>query len=102
VRVRRPLPEIAAGILKLRSMITVPTMLIAPLPITDGAYGMRCADVETLRVMLSAVSPPATSLAGPSGQIRPEYTSDGLHLTVRGYQALAAEINRREAALSWS
>jgi len=42
-------------------------MLIAPLPITDGAYGMRCADVETLRVMLSAVSPPATSLAGPSG-----------------------------------
>ncbi len=101
VRIPRPLPEIAAGILKLRSLITLPSMVIAPLPVVEGAFGIHNAWLVKLRDMLSSVSPPENTMCDASGGARPGYTSDGMHLSGLGFKGLAAEIRRREAAMSW-
>ena len=102
VRFPRPLPEVAAGILKLRSLITLPSMVIAPLPVVEGAFGVRNAWLVKLRDMLSSVSPPENTMCDASGAARSGYTTDGMHLSGLGFTGLAAEIRRREAALSWS
>ena len=101
VRIPTPRPEVAAEILKLKSLITLPSMVIAPLPVIEGAFGIHNAWLVKLRAMLSSVSPPENTMGDASGGARPGYTTDGLHLGGLGLKALATEIRRREAAMSW-
>lgn len=100
-RKRKP-AEVAGDVRHLAAQLAMPVLILAPLPIREGTDGVSNKTIKEMAGLMKDLPLVPTPALEVDGQLASQYTRDGVHLTVAGYEALMVDLKPALASDRWA